>query len=183
MPKRTRAMASTADPTTGEPNEDRRKRSSPESNTASDEPEVVDMEEETTGGGDGDMDQDEDDGDVDEEYVDRNDNYEEEDKDKSDNEDANPLENEYIPSPWSVGDPSTPEDPFVEDSPQVDLISAFRNERGNHDSPHQAAVPLLRNPAILSLKSESDYENYHKRPRINFGHPGWRTYYSLPRRP
>ncbi|KAK3949790.1 hypothetical protein QBC32DRAFT_363988 [Pseudoneurospora amorphoporcata] len=174
MPKRPRAMASTADLATGEPNEDRRKRLSPELSTASDEPEVVNMEKETAGG---DMDQDEEDDDE------HDDDKDVDDEDESEKDEINPPDNGYIPSPWSVGDASTPKDPFVEDSPQVDLISAFHNERGNHDSPHQATVPLPRYPAILSLRSESDYENYHKRPRINFGRPEWRAYYSLPPRP
>ncbi|KAJ4390395.1 hypothetical protein N0V85_007260 [Neurospora sp. IMI 360204] len=112
------------------------------------------------------------------------------DEDESENEEANTPENEYIPSPnttaikyipspnttatkyipspWSVGDPSTPKDPFVEDSPQVDLMGTFHNERGNHNRADQAVDPLLRDPVILSLKSEADFENYHKRPRIDF---------------
>ncbi|KAH7629280.1 hypothetical protein B0T09DRAFT_266372 [Sordaria sp. MPI-SDFR-AT-0083] len=97
------------------------------------------------------------------------------DEDESENEEATSPENEYILSPWSVGDPSTPKDPFLEHSPQVDLMGAFHNERGNRDSTIQAVGPILRNPAILSLQSEADYENYLKRPRIGFGRPAWRA--------
>lgn len=97
-----------------------------------------------------------------------------EDDEESQNEEANNPDKEYVPSPWSVGDPSTPRDPFVEGSPQVDLLRAFRDTHGNRDSPDPDVVPL-RNPAVLSLHSEADYENYYKRPRIDFGRPGWKS--------
>ncbi|KAK3334348.1 hypothetical protein B0H65DRAFT_437170 [Neurospora tetraspora] len=154
---------------------------------------VVDMAEETTGGSDRDMDQDEDDDEDDDDiYLDSDDDEDSDgysdgrgwycladndmyaDEDESENEEANAPDNEYIPSPWSVGDPSTPKDPFLEDSPQVDLMGTFHNERGNHNRADQAVDPLLRDPVILSLKSEADYENYHKRPRIDFDRYEWR---------
>ncbi|KAL0474034.1 hypothetical protein QR685DRAFT_193001 [Neurospora intermedia] len=130
--------------------------------------EDVDVTEETTGGGDRNMDQyeDEDDDDDDDGYSDR---------DKNENEKANISEDECISSPWSVGDPSTPKDLFLEGSPQVDLMGPFLNERDNRNRADRAVDPFLRDPTIQSLRSEADYENYHKRPRINFNHYGWRA--------
>ncbi|KHE83791.1 hypothetical protein GE21DRAFT_1210332 [Neurospora crassa] len=139
----------------------------------------VDMAEETTRGSDGDMDQYEDeneneDEDEDDDDDDDNNNDGYSDRDKNENEEANIAEDEYMSSPWSVGDPSTPKDPFLEDSPQVDLLDPFHNECNNRNRADRAADPFLRDPIIQSLRSEADYENYHKRPRINFNHYGWR---------
>ncbi|KAK3494231.1 uncharacterized protein B0T23DRAFT_376116 [Neurospora hispaniola] len=77
-------------------------------------------------------------------------------------------------SPWSVGDSSTPKNPFLEDSPQVDLMGPFHNELNNRNRANRAVDPFLRDPVSQSLRSEADYENYHKLPRINFNSYGWR---------
>ncbi|EAA33555.1 hypothetical protein NCU05677 [Neurospora crassa OR74A] len=138
--------------------------------------EDVDMTEETTGGGDSNMDQYEDEDDDDEDDDDDDDDDDGySDRDKNENEEANIPEDECISSPWSVGDPSTPKDLFLEDSPQVDLMGPFLNEHNNRNRADRAVDPFLRDPIIQSLRSEADYENYHKRPRINFNHYGWRA--------
>ncbi|KAK3505439.1 hypothetical protein B0T13DRAFT_444460 [Neurospora crassa] len=143
---------------------------SPEPDRVSGGGDDIDMAEETTRGSDGDMDQYEDENEDDDDN--NNDGYS--DTDKNENEEANIAEDEYMSSPWSVGDPSTPKDPFLEDSPQVDLLGPFHNERNNRNRADRAVDPFLRDPLIQSLRSEAEYENYHKRPRINFNHYGWR---------